>query len=123
MIFTFFIVIVFLAELIITSFIINKLRIIDNALLEANSTIESAKPVIQDISILSRKISAQLIVMADDFVDKVKKNTEYLCLSKLNTLLISILLFKLNIKFLKKLRKSSLGKLLIKGFSILQSVV
>lgn len=123
MIFTFLISIVFIAELIIAiSIILNVVRL-DKALLSFNQTLNLAKPSINEVCILMRRISSQLKELSFRYVQKVKQEREELLAKNLLKLLSGILLWKLNIRIIKKLRKSKLVRTLGKGLSLLQIVV
>ena len=116
-------IIVFIAELIIAQYAIANLLKLDKKITGFNKLIEDSKESITDISELSYKISEQIVELAENFRDEFKKQQEDNLYKFLNKLLIMILLYRINIKPLKKFRKSKVGKTLMKGFSLLQSMV
>lgn len=123
MVYTILISVVFIAELIIFFAIMQKLFQADKWILNINKKIIEAKSVIKDISVLVRKISEQWIVLANDFVETIKRESEELFLQQLSKLLIAIFVINLNFKFAKELKKSKMAKNLIKGFSLLENMV
>lgn len=123
MLYTFLISIVFIAEIIITIALLKILVSIDRKVCYINETIVAAKSSIVDISELMHKISEQIKLFAEDFVDKYKTYSEDLILRTLSKILISIVLIKTNLKTINKFRKSKLGKSVAKTLSILESMV
>ena len=123
MVYTILISIVFIAELIITITIIQNLLRLDKAILEFNNTITEIRPGIKDVSELSRKISEQWQILAEDFVEKTKRNSEDIMLKHLSKILMSILILNLNFKIVKKFRKSKVTKMFMKGWSFLENMV
>ena len=123
MVYTILISVVFIAELIIAIAVIQNLIKLDKILLEFDGTISETKSGITDIVELIHKISEQWVILAQDFVEKTKRNSEDLLLKRLSKLMMSILVFNLNFKLVKKLRKSRLMKTLSKGWSFLESMV
>lgn len=123
MVYTILISVVFIAELIIFFAIMQKLFQADKWILNINKKIIEAKSGIKDISVLVRKISEQWIVLANDFVETIKRESEELFLQQLSKLLIAIFVINLNFKFAKELKKSKMAKNLIKGFSLLENMV
>ena len=75
------------------------------------------------ISELAKKISEQTIELAGDFKAKVKKQEEDTVLKFLNKTLIAIILWKVNVKAIRKFRRTKFAKLLGKGLNLLQSMV
>lgn len=123
MVYTFLISIVFIAEIIIAVTIIKGLLYLDKLILEWNSTVIETQSGIKDIAILAKKISEQYKILATDFVEKTKKNSEDMILKQISKILISVLAIKLNFKFIKKLRKSKFIKILAKGWSLVENMV
>ena len=123
MVYTILISIVFIAELIITITIIQNLLRLDKAVLEFNNTITEIQPGIKDVSELARKISEQWQILAEDFVEKTKRNSEDIMLKHLSKILMSILILNLNFKIVKKIRKSKVTKMFVKGWSFLENMV
>lgn len=123
MVYTILISIVFIAELIIFFAIIQKLWQADKKILNLDNKLMNNKSAIKDISELVRKISEQWIVLANDFVDKVREESEKILLKQLSKTLIALLVLKLNFKFVNKIKKSKFTKTLAKGFSLLENMV
>ncbi len=123
MVYTILISIVFIAELIIAITILQNLSRLDKAVLEFDKTVTTIALGIKDVCELSRKITEQWEILAQDFVDKTKRDSEDFMLRHLFKGLIGILVLNLNIKFIKKIRKSKITKTLVKGWSILESMV
>lgn len=123
MIFTFLITIVFIAEIIIAiSVILNLLRL-DKAVLNLNETIEVINPEVKEICTLGRKISSQLKELSQRFTEKVKDEREKFLTDKLVSVLLGALVWKMNIKAIKKFRRTKLAKTLSRGLSLLQIVI
>ena len=123
MIYTILISIVFIAEVIIAITIVQNLLRLDKTVLLLDDTIVATRSGIKDISILSRKISQQFVILSKDFVEKIKKDREDELMKMLSKALMSVLVLNLNFKLLKKIRKSKITKVLVKGLSFLGSMV
>ena len=123
MIFTLLITIVFIAELIITLAVMIALLRLDKKVLEADSTLELLKPELKEVCKLVKNSSSQVRELSIRFVEKVKEHNDNLWTAQFVKLLSGILLWKLNIKFIKKFRKSKVAKTLSRGLSLLQLVV
>lgn len=123
MIFTFFITIVFIAEIIITVALFNWLFKLDKRIIELNQTVIELKPGISDVVKLVRKISEQIKDLTKSYTDKFISDGEINIIKFLINSLAGLLFWKLNIKFLRKLRKTKGIKLLSKAFNLLQIVV
>lgn len=123
MIFTFLISIVFIAELIIAIALLKILFNLDKKVLEINLKLVNSKDSINEVCILARKISVQLKILSQDFVDKIKDKSENILLKNLSKILISVVLLNLNFKVVKKMRKSKLVKTLAKGFNLIENMV
>mgnify|MGYP004650486609 CR=1 FL=1 len=123
MIFTFLITIVFIAEIIIAiSVILNLLRL-DKAVLNLSETIDVINPEVKEICTLGRKISFQLKELSQRFTEKVKDEREKFLTDKLVSVLLGALVWKMNIKAIKKFRRTKLAKTLSRGLSLLQIVI
>lgn len=123
MIFTFLITIVFIAEIIIAiSVVLNLLRL-DKAVLNLSETIEVINPEVKEICTLGRKISSQLKELSQRFTEKVKDEREKFLTDKLVSVLLGTLVWKMNIKAIKKFRRTKLAKTLSRGLSLLQIVI
>lgn len=123
MLYTFLISIVFIAELIILFAIITNLVKLDRCLVELNKTVDEIKPEIYNVLDLIQKISGQLVELAQDFTEDIRVKQEEMALRSLNKLLLTILLWKINSKFIRKIRKSKFAKTLYRGFAFVQSMV
>lgn len=123
MIFTFLISIVFIAELIIAIALLKILFNLDKKVLEINLKLVNSKDSINEICVLAKKISVQLKILSQDFVDKVKNKSENILLKEFSKILISITLLNLNFKIIKKMKKSKLVKTLVKGFNLIENMV
>lgn len=123
MVYTILISVVFIAELIIFFAIMQKLFQADKWILNINKKLIETKSGIKDISVLIRKISEQWVVLANDFVETIKKESEDLFLQLFSKILIALLVVNLKFKFTKNLKKTKMAKTLIKGFSLLENMV
>ena len=123
MVYTILISIVFIAELIITVTIVQNLLKLDKFILELDAKIVSTQSGIRDISELMRKISEQWQILAQDFVNKTKREGEELLLKQLLRMLMGLLVLNLNFKFINKVRKSKITRTLAKGLSFLENMV
>jgi uncharacterized protein YoxC len=123
MVYTILISIVFIAEIIIAITLIQVLLRFDKAVLELDETITATKPGIKDICELSRKISEQWEILANDFVEKTKKDSEEFLLKQLSKGLMGLLVLNLNFKLVKKIRNSKITKTIAQGLSILENMV
>ena len=123
MIYTILISIVFIAELIITISIFRTLLKIDKYVISLNSDIAKNKSPINDISILVNKISAQGVILVEDFVGKTKEKSEDILLRQIFKFLLALIVLSFNFRIIKKIRKSKITKTLVKGFSFLENMV
>lgn len=123
MVYTFLISIVFIAEIIIAIAIINFLVRIDKEVLAIDNNLTKTKPSISEISRLVRKISEQIQVLAQDYVEKIKNNSEDLLLRRLSKILMGLLVLNLNFKIVKRIKKSKFTKTLVKGFNLLENMI
>ena len=123
MIYTFLISIVFIAEIIIAVAIINFLVRVDKKILAMDNNLLEMRPKISDISELARKISEQIQILAKDYVEKIKEDSEELLLRRLSKILMGLLVLNLNFKIVKQVRKSKITKTLVRGFNLLENMV
>lgn len=123
MLFKIFTTIVFIAELIIAYTIISKLVQFDRMILETNAFVVEANPKIKEITRLVRKISDQIAELVPVYVEKLKDLRNKIMLKKLESLIALTLFWSINIKVLKKFRKSKILKTVVKGLSVLQNVI
>ena len=123
MIFKIFTAMILIAELIIAYTLITKLIVVDKLILNADETIMEINPSVKDVCVLIKKISFQYVEFAKEFVSKINDTQEDVTISILNKVLISLLLIKLNLKFINKLRRSKVIKRINRGLSLLKYVV
>ncbi len=123
MIFTLFTVIVFISQLIIAFTIIFHLVKMDNKIKSWNTFLDEAKPKIKDIMVLAREISIQMTELAPVFVENLITIRNNIIRSRIETLISMILFWSLNFKIAKKIKKSKVFKLSMKGLSLLQNVI
>ena len=123
MVYTILISIVFIAELIIATTVIQYFLKLDKLVLSYNSQIIKLNTEIKQISVLVRKISEQIIVLTQDYIDKTKRNSEDALFRQLSKLFLSLFLMKINIKFINRIRKSKITKTLAKGLSFIENMV
>ena len=76
MLFTILISIVFIAEMIIAVALIRAILRLDKAICEVNDTVVLAQDGIKDISELVHKISEQMVDLANDYVNRIKRYQE-----------------------------------------------
>ena len=123
MIFTIFTVIVFIAELIIGYTIISGLIKLDMRILAANEFLVEANPKIKKVAELVKAISEQIAELTPVYVEKFRELRNKIMLAKLEGLIALILFWSINIKVIKKIRKTKVFKLAARGLSLLSSVV
>lgn len=123
MVYTILISVVFIAELIIAVTLFQNILRLDKAVIEMDNNLTAKKSDIKGIAELMRKISEQWEVLAQDFVDKTKRDAEEILLRNLSKMLVGLLVLNLNFKFVNKLRKSKVTKTLAKGLSFLGNMV
>ena len=123
MVFTFFIGLVFLSELVLTLFLIAYLFKLDKQIQTINSFLLESKSGIKEICQLVSKISDQIFDLTTDWIRKYELRRDKFILNQTKNILVSILLASLNIKFIKKIRKNKLLRRVWKGFNILQNMV
>lgn len=123
MIFKFLISIVFIAELIIAFAVFNKLYKINKDIIFLNNFLENSKNDLREILILTKKISAQIFTLSRNYVNKFREQNEINLLNKINNIVLSLLLWKLNHKIIKKIRRNKTFKMLSKGFMLVQNMI
>ena len=123
MLYIFLITIAFIGELILLFTVMRGLLKFDKMILNLNETVNESKPKIKDISTLTRKISGQWVVIADDWADDINRKSEDALYNNLNKILLALLLWKLNSKRIRKFRRSKIGKALKRGFAFVQNMV
>ncbi len=123
MIFIFFIAIVFIAELIIAFALILNLIKIDSFINRTNDIIIETKPKIQEIMVLVHGISGQVRELTPMWVEKFRKIRNNFVRKQLESLMSSILFWGINIKLMKRLRKTKFVKFAWKGLTLLQNML
>ena len=123
MVYTILISVVFIAEIIIAITLIQILMRFDKAIIELDKTLTTTKPGIKDICELTRKISEQWQILAQDFVDKTRRDSEEIFLRQLSKGLMGLLVLNLNFKLVKKIRNSKITKTIAQGLSFIESMV
>lgn len=123
MIFTILITIVFIAELIIGFALIMNLIKFDCRINKLNQDLLLIQPSLEEVCGLVKAISFQIKEMAAEYRDEVLKRREEMSVRLISKLLAGILLWKINLKFIRKIRKSKITKTLAKGLTLLQIMV
>lgn len=123
MIFTLFTAIVFIAEVIIAFTIIFHLIKLDKYFIETSEFINAAKPKIKDISRLAKGISEQMAELVPIWIDHLRDLRNKIILAKLESLMSAILFWSINIKIMRKFKKSKFLKAAFKGLSLIQNVI
>ena len=123
MIFTILITIVFIAELIIGFTLLVNLLKIDCKINKLNQDLLLIQPSLEEICRLIKAISFQIKEMADEYRDEILKKREEMSVRLLSKIFAGILLWKINIKLIRKIRKSKITKTLAKGLTLLQIMV
>ena len=122
MIFKIFTLIVFIAQIIITIALLNSLVKLDKKVKFINSYINDNKSKIQDIMVLTRKVSEQILELVPIYVEKLKINFETLIFNQIKNILGLYLFNKINKKFFK-LSNNKLIKKLSNCFKLIKYVV
>lgn len=123
MIFLFFISIVFIAELIIAFTVFNSLFKLDIKINKLSEALINKRADIKDITALVKAISEQLKELSEEFVDNFNEKKEEIILSLVKSLMSAILFWSINIKVVKRLRKSKVLNATWKGLSLLENVI
>ena len=123
MIFTILITIVFIAELIIGFALIMNLIKFDCRINKLNQDLLLIQPSLEEVCELVKAISFQIKEMAAEYRDEVLKRREEISVRLISKLLAGILLWKINLKLIRKIRKSKITKTLAKGLTLLQIMV
>lgn len=123
MIFIFFTAIVFVAEIIIVFAILFNLIKFDIYINRTNKLLVEAKPKIQEIMELVHGISEQIRELTPIWVEKFREIRNMLVRKQLESLMSSILFWAINIKVIKRFKKSKLVKFAWKGLTLLQNML
>lgn len=123
MIFIFFTAIVFVAEIIIVFAILFNLIKFDIYINRTNKLLVEAKSKIQEIMELVHGISEQIRELTPIWVEKFREIRNMLVRKQLESLMSSILFWAINIKVIKRFKKSKLVKFAWKGLTLLQNML
>ena len=123
MIFIFFTAIVFVAEIIIVFAILFNLIKFDIYINRTNKLLIEAKTKIQEIMELVHGISEQIRELTPIWVEKFREVRNMLVRKQLESLMSSILFWAINIKVIKRFKKSKLAKFAWKGLTLLQNML
>ena len=123
MIFIIFTLIVFIAELIIAFALIINLIKIDSYINRTNAILIETKPKIQEIMVLVHGISEQVRELTPMWVEKFRKIRNNFVRKQLESLMSSILFWGINIKLMKRLRKTKFVKFAWKGLTLIQNML
>lgn len=123
MVFIIFTFIVFIAELIIAFSLISNLIKLDIKLINANKFLEEAKPKIKNIAELVREISEQIYKLTPIWVEKIREAKNKLVRKQVESLMSATLFWAINLKMIKRLKRSKILKTLWKGLTLVQNVI
>lgn len=123
MIFIFFTMIIFIAELIIVFTILFNLIKLDIYINKTNEILIEAKPKIQEVMSLVSGISEQIRELTPIWVEKFRDLRNKIVRKQLESLMSTILFWGINFKVVKHLRKSKFAKLLWKGLTLVQNML
>ena len=123
MLFYFFITIVFISQLIITTSLMIILIKFDFKINQINKYIDNSKPKIKVVCNLTKKISEQLKDLSEILVEKFHEEKERITLEILKSLMSGILFWSINIKVAKRLKKSKILKAAWKGLTLVQNMI
>ena len=123
MIFIFFTAIDFVAELKIVFAILFNLIKFDIYINETNELLVEAKPKIQEIMELVHGISEQVRELTPIWVEKFREVRNMFVRKQLESLMSSVLFWVINIKVIKRVRKTKVAKFVWKGLTLLQNML
>ena len=123
MIFIFFTTIVFIAELIIVFAILFNLIKFDAYINKTNELLVEAKPKIEEVMKLVHGISEQILELTPIWVEKFRKVRNELVRKQLESLMSSVLIWCINLKAIKYIKKSKFAKFAWKGLTLLQNML
>mgnify|MGYP004580582475 CR=1 FL=1 len=89
----------------------------------SNKLLVEAKPKIQEIMELVHGISEQIRELTPIWVEKFREVRNMLVRKQLESLMSSILFWAINIKVIKRFKKSKLAKFAWKGLTLLQNML
>ena len=123
MFFIFFVIIIFIAELIITFTILFNLLKFDICIKKINMTLVEIKPKIKEIMVLIYGISEQIKELTPIWIEKIRDTRNLFVKKQFESLMSSILFWVINVKVIKRLKKSKLVKFAWKGLTLLQNML
>lgn len=123
MIFIIFTTIVFIAELIIVFAILFNLIKFDAYINKTNELLVEAKPKIEEVMNLVHGISEQILELTPIWVEKFRKVRNELVRKQLESLMSSVLIWCINLKAIKYIKKSKFAKFAWKGLTLLQNML
>lgn len=123
MIVSFFTIIVFIAELIICFSAVYSLIKLDKHILSTNEFLKDVNPKIKNIMELAKGISEQLPQLINLKIEDFNRAKEKFIIEQLKNLFATFLFWKINIRFINKIRKSKIAQLIMKGFNLMQNMV
>ena len=123
MIFIFFTMIIFIAELIIVFTILFNLIKLDIYINKTNEILIEAKPKIQEVMSLVSGISEQIRELTPIWIEKFRDLRNKIVRKQLESLMSTILFWGINFKVVKPLRKSKFAKFLWKGLTLVQNML
>lgn len=123
MIFTFLISIVIIAEIIIMWAILVKLYNLNKNVITINNMLIEAKQEIKEILLLIENVTEQILKIIKNYINKLKENQEIAIINKINKILLTLFIWKLNNKLVKKIRKNKTFKIFMKGFALIQNMI
>lgn len=123
MIFIIFTTIVFIAELIIVFAILFNLIKFDAYINKTNELLVEAKPKIEEVMKLVHGISEQILELTPIWVEKFRKVRNELVRKQLESLMSSVLIWCINLKAIKYIKKSKFAKFAWKGLTLLQNML
>lgn len=123
MVFIFFTTIVFIAELIIVFAILFNLIKFDAYINKTNELLVEAKPKIEEVMNLVHGISEQILELTPIWVEKFRKVRNELVRKQLESLMSSVLIWCINLKAIKYIKKSKFAKFAWKGLTLLQNML
>lgn len=123
MFFIFFVIIIFIAELIITFTILFNLLKFDICIKKINMTLVEIKPKIKEIMVLIYGISEQIKELTPIWIEKIRDTRNLFVKKQFESLMSSILFWAINVKVIKRLKKSKLVKFAWKGLTLFQNML
>lgn len=123
MVFVILISIVFVAELIIAFSVITNLIKFDKRIKRAAQFLEEAEPRLKELLVVVQKISAQILELIPVWLATLRQERDKIILNQAKSLISTILFWSINIKIIKRLRKTKIVKAVWKGLTLVQNVI